>query len=62
MKTLKALKHWIKGYRLHPKEARRIEDLWNNIKIGVITILFILLIISLLSGIGFFDTKVGLNN
>jgi len=58
MKTLKALKHWIKGYRLHPKEARRIEDLWNNIKIGVITIL----VVSLILGIGFFDTKVGLNN
>jgi hypothetical protein len=59
MKTLKALKHWIKGYRLHPKEQRRIEDLWNNIKIGFFTILFISLIIWLLSGMGVFETKVG---
>ena len=59
MKTLKALKNWIKGYRLHPKEAGRIEDLWNNIKIGFFTILFILIIIWLLSGFGFFDTKLG---
>jgi hypothetical protein len=59
MKTLKALKHWIKGYRLHPKEARRLEDLWNNIKVGIITILLISLIIWLLSGMGVFETKVG---
>ena len=59
MKTLKALKHWIKGYRLHPKEARRLEDLWTNIKVGIITILLISLIIWLLSGMGVFETRVG---
>lgn len=59
MKTLKALKHWIKGYRLHPKEARRLEELWFNIKVGAITILFISLIIWLLSGMGVFETRVG---
>jgi hypothetical protein len=59
MKTLKALKHWIKGYRLHPKEARRLEELWFNIKVGGITILFISLIIWLLSGMGVFETRVG---
>lgn len=58
MKTLKALLHWIKGYRLHPKEHRRLEELGNNIKVGIITILFILIIISVLSAMGFFDDKV----
>lgn len=59
MKTIKALLHWVKGYKLHPKEHRRLEELANNIKVGVITILFILAIISFLSGIGFFDDKLG---
>lgn len=59
MKTIKALLHWVKGYRLHPKEHRRLEELGNNIKIGFFTILFILIIIWALSGMGFFDTKLG---
>lgn len=59
MKTLKALKHWIKGYKLHPKEHRRLEELWFNIKVGLITIFFIILILSLLSGMGFFNDRVG---
>jgi hypothetical protein len=59
MKTLKALKHWIKGYKLHPKEHQRLDELWNNIKVGLITILFVIVLIWLLSGIGFFDTRVG---
>ena len=57
MKTLKALLHWVKGYRLHPKELRRLDELWFNIKIGLITIFFILLILSLLSGMDFFGEK-----
>ena len=57
MKTLKALLHWVKGYRLHPKELRRLDELWFNIKIGLITIFCILLILSLLSGMDFFGEK-----
>jgi hypothetical protein len=59
MKTLKALLHWVKGYRLHPKEHIRIETLWFNIKIGLITILFILIVVSLLSSMGFFEDRLG---
>ena len=57
MKTLKALFRWVKGYRLHPKELVRLEMFWFNIKVGVATLLLVLLIISLLSGMGFFEDK-----
>ena len=60
MKTLKALLHWVKGYRLHPKELRRLETLWFNIKVGVITILFISLILLVLDKIGFFHETLGI--
>jgi hypothetical protein len=57
MKTLKALKHWVQGYKLHPKEARRLEDLWNNIKIGVITILIVTIFLYLLQITGCMDGR-----
>ena len=59
MKTLKALKHLVLGYKLHPKEHMRLDSLWFNIKIGILTILIIILIVSMLSGMGFFETRVG---
>ena len=62
MKTLKALLHWVKGYRLHPKELRRLETLWFNIKVGIFTILFVLLIVFLLDTFGFFHEALGTQN
>jgi len=49
MKTLKAITHYLQGYKLHPKESRRLEDLWINTKVllmtlGIATILLWMLI------------------
>jgi hypothetical protein len=58
MKTLKALKHLLLGYRLHPKEHMRLMDLWINIRTGMITILFVILLFWLLNMSGCFNRPV----
>jgi hypothetical protein len=58
MKTLKALKHLFLGYKLHPKEHMRLNDLWINIRTGILTILFFILVIWLLSASGCFERPV----
>jgi len=59
MKTLKALKHLLLGYKLHPKEHDRLLDLWVNIRTGVLTLLFAILVFWLLNLGGCFDRQVG---
>ena len=58
MKTLKALKHLLMGYKLHPKEHMRLMDLWHNVKSGVLTILLIVFIFWLLNISGCFTRRV----
>ena len=57
MKSLKALKHFILGYKLHPKEKMRLYDLWVNIRTGLLTILVVLVFIWLLTSSGCFESK-----
>lgn len=59
MKSLKALKHFILGYKLHPKEKMRLYDLWINIRTGLLTMLFLILVIWLLSTGGCFEKTIG---
>jgi hypothetical protein len=49
MKTLKAIKHLLMGYKLHPKEKMRLMDLWVNIRSGLLTIIICIFIIWLIS-------------
>ena len=58
MKTIKALKHLLLGYRLHPKEHMRLLDLWVNVRTGLITLLIAILIFWLLNLSGCFNRTV----
>ena len=55
MKTLKALKHLLMGYKLHPKEQDRLMDLWHNVKSILLTIIITAFIIWLVSMSGCFE-------
>jgi hypothetical protein len=49
MKTLKALKHFILGYKLHPKEKMRLYDLWLDIRTVILTILVVIFLLWLIN-------------
>ena len=54
IKTLKALRKWMKGHELQPGEQRRVDAFWFEIKCGTLTILIVILIIMFLNLCGVF--------
>ena len=62
MKTLKAIMNYLKGYKLHIKERRRLEDLWVNIRTIGLTIIIAIVLIWLMNEMGCMSGKVTLED
>ena len=58
MKTLKALKRFLQGKRLSVKEKNILGDFFNDIKIGVLTLLFLIAFLYLLNISGCYESGI----
>jgi hypothetical protein len=57
-KQLKALKHYLMGYKLHPKEKMLLYDLWVNIKTVILTIIVFVIMLWLINVSGCLGSRV----
>jgi hypothetical protein len=57
-KQLKALKHYLMGYKLHPKEKMLLYDLWVNIKTVILTIIVFVIMLWLINVSGCLGAKI----
>jgi hypothetical protein len=57
-KQLKALKHYLMGYKLHPKEKMLLYDLWVNIKTVILTLIIFVIMLWLVNASGCLGSRV----
>jgi len=57
-KQLKALKHYLMGYKLHPKEKMLLYDLWLDIKTVILTLIIFALMLWLVNASGCLGSRV----